>query len=152
MKDNRRNRQPQRGGFTLLEVMIVLLILVTMAGLGVFAFRGQLEQGRKRTAFTYVKELAGYVEMYELDMGRPPTTEQGLGALVRCPADVLNPGKYAPGGYIKSTAVSRDPWGNEYQYVCPGKDGTAFSIWSYGPDGMDGTDDDIGSWSAGLDE
>ena len=150
MKENRRNRQSHRSGMTLIEVMIVLLILATMAGLGVFAFRGQMERGRRLTAFNYVNELAGYIDMFEANVGRPPTNEEGLAALVHCPAG-MSEGKWG-GPYIKSKAVAVDPWKNPYQYSCPGKDGQEFSIWSFGPDGADGTSDDIGSWMSSLDD
>ena len=149
MKNNRRNQRPHRSGFTLIEVMVVLLILVTMAGLGVYAMRGTLEGANRKTAFTYVNELESYVELFELSVGRPPTNEEGLGVLVNCPSGISE-AKWG-GPYIKSKAVATDPWGNAYQYACPGRNGQLFSIWSYGPDRIDGTDDDIGTWMSSLD-
>ena len=145
MITNRRNRSPRRSGFTLIEVMVVLFILVTMAGLAVVAVQGRLDLANRRAAYTYIKSLETAVKGYELDMGRPPTTEQGLQALVTVPADAPNPGSWA-GPYIESTATSKDPWRNDYQYMSPGRDGRSFDIWSVGYDGIDGTDDDIGSW------
>ena len=134
----------------MLEVMLVLLILVTLVSLSIGVIRGQREKANRRAAFTYVKTLANAVKLYDSDVGRPPTTDQGLLALTAPPADLPNPAAWA-GPYIENTATSRDPWGNEYQYVSPGRTGRDFDIWSYGPDGIDGTEDDIGSWMGSLD-
>jgi len=150
MKTNRRKRSPHHGGFTLIEVLVVLFILVVIAGLGVTAIFGRLDMANRRATFTYVKSLETAVKGYELDMGRPPTTEQGLAALQNVPADAPNPGRWA-GPYIESTAASKDPWGNDYRYVSPGREGRSFDIWSVGKDGIDGTEDDIGSWMGSLD-
>jgi general secretion pathway protein G len=145
MKINRQNRSPHSDGFTLLEVLVVLFIIVSMAGLAVVAVLGRLDRANVRTAYAYIKTLETAVKGYEIDMGRAPTNEQGLSALQVVPGDVHNPGSWA-GPYIESTASSRDPWGNEYRYASPGRDGRSFDIWSVGKDGIDGTDDDIGSW------
>ena len=90
-------------------------------------------QANQRVVFSYIQELTQQVERFALDVGRPPTTEEGLAALVSCPPNVPE-NKWA-GPYIKSTSIPRDPWGNEYQYVSPGIDGSNFHIWSFGPDG-----------------
>jgi general secretion pathway protein G len=150
MRKNRQNQQSRRKGFTLLEVMVVLLILVTTAGLAVVAVQGRLEISRKRQAFTYVKMLANAVEAYYFDMNEYPTADVGgLDALVNCPSGFE--GKWG-GPYLQDTATNKDPWGNEYRYECPGtRQNKPFEIWSYGPDKQDGTDDDIGSWRSSLD-
>ena len=151
MEKYRRNRCSQRGGFTLLEVMIVLFILVTLMAMAVVTVRGTQAKSQKRSAFTYVKMLANEMERYATDVGRVPSTEQGLAALVACPSDV-SPGTWG-GPYIRDTATSKDPWGNQYQYTSPGtRSGKEFDIWSFGPDLVDGTPDDIGSWMSSLDE
>ena len=144
MQKNRKNPQPQHGGFTLVEVMIVLFILVMIMGLAIGIVRGQQAKAQRQAAFTYVKMLENAVDQYTTSIGRPPSNEQGLQALVQCPQDVPE-GSWA-GPYIKSTARSTDPWGNEYQYACPGRNGAEFEIWSYGPDMINGTADDIGTW------
>lgn len=150
MKNNRQKRSPHRGGFTLLEVMVVLFILVTMAGLAVVAVQGQRAKAQRQTAFAYVKTLETAINRYDMDVGRPPSQEQGLTALVTPPQDLPNPGAWA-GPYIASSATSRDPWGMEYRYVSPGREGRPFEIWSCGPDMVEGTEDDIGSWKGSLD-
>ena len=150
MKNHRKRQLPHRGGFTLLEVMLVLLILVTIVSLSVGVIRGQRERANVRAAFTYVKTLEHAVKLYDDNVGRPPTTDQGLMALVAVPTDLPNPAAWA-GPYIEDTATSRDPWGNDYQYASPGRTGRPFDIWSYGPDGIDGTEDDIGSWMGSTD-
>ena len=95
--------------------------------------------------FVYVKTLKNAVERYTLDVGQPPTTEQGLQALIAMPPDLPNPNVWG-GPYICPDASLLDPWGNEYRYASPGRDGRPFDVWSAGRDGIDGTDDDIGSW------
>ena len=149
MKKNKRNRYQKRGGFTLIEVMIVLFILMTLATMGIFTVQGARKQANYRTALAYVRMLQGAVDRYDADVGRPPTTEQGFLALIQCPADV--PEGTWGGPYIQDTATSKDPWGNEYQYASPasrsGSTTRQFEIWSFGPDLVDGTDDDIGTWT-----
>jgi general secretion pathway protein G len=142
----KKSRNP-RQGFTLLEVMVVLFILVTLAGLAIVALRGQQEKAQRQGELVYVKMLSGALERYSVDIGHPPTQDQGLNALLEPPADVST-GKWG-GPYLKESAVKTiDSWGNQYQYICPGtrtKDG--YDVWSFGPDGINGTDDDIGQWT-----
>jgi general secretion pathway protein G len=144
MMKNIKNQKPQRGGFTLVEVMIVLFILVMIGGFAVVAIQGQRATAQKRTALAYTKMLSTQVKSFDGIASRLPTTAEGLTALVVRPADLSEANWGGP--YLESFAVSRDPWGNEYQYISPGKDGRPYDIWSFGPDGMDGTDDDIGHW------
>ena len=145
MQKNRQNQKRKHRGMTLVEIMIVLVILVSVLGLAIVAFQGQRSRANVQTTFAYIQTLAQAIERYETNVGRYPTTEQGLAALVAPPGDLINPASWA-GPYITATASSRDPWGNEYQYISPGRDGRAFDLWSFGPDGIDGTEDDIGSW------
>ena len=141
MEKQSRNRY--RDGFTLIEVMIVLFILVMIMGIGVVAVQGQRELARKRTALAYVKLLASAVDRYDGDVGQlPPTLEALLS-----PPEGLE-GRWG-GPYLTDNATSIDPWGNEYQYaVEAGK----FRIWSFGPNMMDegGSGDDIGNWMNDL--
>ncbi|MDR3232143.1 MAG: type II secretion system major pseudopilin GspG [Planctomycetaceae bacterium] len=134
-------------GFTLLEVMVVLFILVTVAALAVGAYQGQLAQAKRQSAVVYIKGLASAIELFELNIGRPPTSDEGLNALIAAPGDLSNPAKWS-GPYIKETVQTNDPWGNSYQYVCPSARGKGnYDVWSWGPDGINETDDDIGQWT-----
>ena len=144
-KSNSRNRRPQRSGMTLIEIMIVLVILVTVMAFAVGAFFGQRDRANRLNTYNYINVLKNAIERYEVDVGQPPTTEQGLAALIDPPSDLRNPANWA-GEYISRSAVSTDVWGNEIQYRSPGEDKRRFDIFSVGPDGIAGTDDDIGSW------
>ena len=147
MEKNRQDRcreRRERSGFTLLEVMIVLFILMTLAALAIVAVRGQQQEAQRRAAFTFVKMLESAVERYTGDMGFPP---ESLDALVTPP----DPKGSWAGPYIRDNTTSRDPWGSDYMYTTPGsRSGREYDIWSFGPDRIDGTDDDIGSWMSQL--
>ena len=146
MEKNRRNQCRKRGGFTLLEVMIVLFILVTLAAMAIVAVQGTRNEASKRAAFTYVKLLDSAVKRYEIDMGRPP---ESLADLQNAP----DPKGGWAGPYIEDTATNMDPWGSPYQYAVPGtRTSRGYEIWSFGPDRTSGTDDDIGSWMSRYDE
>ncbi len=85
------------------------------------------------------------LDAFEVDTGRYPTTEEGLRALIEAPAGVN--GWHGP--YLKRNTVQNDPWGRPYVYVCPGSHNTnGYDLHSFGPDGQDGTEDDIDNWSA----
>ena len=143
----RSRHQEIRRGFTLTEVLVVLFILLAIASVMVVTVRGTREQARINQATLYVRALANGVELFEAHIGRPPTTEQGLDALLNPPSDLANPSKWG-GPYLKDNAQTLDPWQNPYQYVSPGtKTRDGFDVWSFGPDGIDGTEDDIGNWT-----
>ena len=145
MQKNKRNQGIDRHGMTLLEIMVVLIIVVLVMGLAVRAFWGQRDVALRQTTYSYILTLADAVARYEVTVGQPPTTEQGLAALVAPPSDLRNPASWA-GPYIDARSTIIDPWGNEYQYMRPGRDGRRFDIWSFGPDGIPDTEDDIRSW------
>ena len=146
MEKNRQDQCRKRVGFTLLEVMIVLFILVTLAAMAIVAVRGTQATAQRQAAFAFVKTLENAVERYTVDMARPP---ESLGALVNAP----EPKGSWSGPYIRDNATKNDPWGNEYQYAAPGtRTNREYEIWSFGPDGINGTDDDIGSWMSSLDD
>lgn len=154
MKTNRRTpntisrRHGRRRGFTLTEVLVVLFILLAIMSVMVGVFRGTQKNAQIDQTKLYIRTLVNAVELYELHIGRPPTTEQGLDALLNPPADLANPSKWG-GPYLKDNAKTLDPWDSPYQYVSPGtKTRDGFDIWSFGPDGIDGTDDDIGNWTS----
>jgi general secretion pathway protein G len=132
-------RKRNRRGFTLMEVLLVLAILVILGSLvGVGIMRMQ-KNAYINTARSQVSMLEDVVNAYSIDIGSAPTTQQGLNALVSAPSDLKNPAKWQ-GPYLEKQ-LAPDPWGNEYQYEQTS--GDQFRIWSMGPDGASGSEDDI---------
>jgi general secretion pathway protein G len=140
-----RVRRLAQGGFTLAEILVVLVILGLLAGIVFTRVAGQTERARVQTARAQVAALEEAVRRFEADNGFFPETEQGLEALVEKPAAGRAPTNYADGGYL-DRGVPADPWGNPYKYLAPGARNRDFDLWSAGPDGADGTDDDVGNW------
>ena len=138
-------------GFTLIEIMAVVLIIGMLSGLVGFAVFQQVDKARVVTAKTQINRLESSLELYAMDNGRFPTTEQGLEALIREPTSAPEPTNYQPGGYIKGGDLPLDPWGNEFQYESPGSvNQDSYDLWSFGKDGAPGGDDlnaDLGNWS-----
>jgi len=141
----------ENAGFTLIEIMAVVLIiglLSTIVGVSIFA---QVDKGRITATSVQIANLESVLELYRMDNARYPTTEQGLDALVNEPDD-----GYPQGGYLQKRRVPEDPWGNPYEYEQPGQNNShSFDLWSYGADGKpggDNTDADIGNWADGGDE
>ncbi|MGL6226638.1 MAG: type II secretion system major pseudopilin GspG [Thermoguttaceae bacterium] len=143
---NRRNRRNRnRSAFTLIEVMIVLFIIMIIAGMGVISYQTYMESAKKRQAAIFVQSLDTPLQKYALDVGHFPTVQEGLNALLECPPGV-DPAKWE-GPYIEARAAKNDPWDQPYQYVFPGsRTPGKYDLWSFGPDMMDGTEDDIGNW------
>lgn len=132
------------GGFTLVELLVVLAILGLLVGLVGPRVLGVLGGANTKTARIQIKELAGALDIYRIDVGRYPSTDQGLEALVEAPSGAKN----WNGPYLQNSKVPDDPWGFEYQYSAPGEHGS-FDLWSLGADnreGGDGEDQDIYSW------
>ena len=142
-------RRPPRGGFTLMEVMLVLMILVIIASMAVMALAPMRKKARIKSAQVQIHVFEGPLEAYEMDIGEYPSTSQGLDAMLAPPSDLPNQDKWF-GPYLRArgNAVPKDPWGNEYVYEYPGKNQEQDlpDIWSIGPDRQDGTDDDVGNW------
>ena len=134
-------------GFTMIEIMAVVLIIGLLSTLVGIAIVPQIDKGRVNTARAQLKMLDAALETYRMDTSRFPTTEQGLDALVNEPPDILN---YQPGGYLRERRIPDDPWGNPYQYESPGQHNKhSYDLWSHGADGEaggDGVDADIGNW------
>ncbi|KFC05164.1 general secretion pathway protein G [Trabulsiella guamensis ATCC 49490] len=135
-------RNHQRG-FTLLELMVVIVILGVLASLVVPNLMGNKARADKQKAVSDIVALEGALDMYKLDNHRYPTTEQGLSALVTIPTSSPIPANYNPEGYIKR--LPTDPWGNEYILVSPGEHGI-YDLIASGEDGEAGTADDINNW------
>ena len=135
------NRQ---SGFSLIEIMVVLLIIGILASMVAPQILGNQEEAQLKKAAVDIQQLESALEMYKLKSNRFPTTEQGLDALVSAPTLDPIPRNYPADGYIKR--LPDDPWGNPYVLISPGEMGT-IDIFSNGPDGEPGTDDDIGNWN-----
>lgn len=133
-------------GFTLLEVMVVIVILGILASMVVPNLMGNQERANLQKAVSDVNALETSLSMYKLDNYNYPTTDQGLEALVEETTVEPLPRRYPDGGYIKRLPL--DPWGNDYQLLNPGENGK-FDVFSMGPDGEAGTEDDIGNWNLG---
>ncbi|GAA6183935.1 type II secretion system major pseudopilin GspG [Aliiglaciecola sp. NS0011-25] len=137
---------PRQAGFTLIEVMVVLLIIGIMAGLVAPQILGNQEEAQRKAAAIDIQSLESALTRYKLSNNRFPTTEQGLDSLVNEPTIDPIPRNYPTGGYINR--LPNDPWDNPYQLVSPGEIGV-IDIFSNGPDGEPGTEDDIGNWNLG---
>ena len=133
-------------GFTLIEIMVVVVIIAILAALIVPRVMGRPDEARIVAARHDVGALVQALKLYRLDNQRYPSTEQGLGALIARPTTGPLPPNWKPGGYIER--LPRDPWGNAYQYLSPGLRGE-IDVFSYGADGTaggEGIDGDIGNW------
>lgn len=134
-------------GFTLLEVMVVVVILGILAALVVPNIIGRPDEARVIAAKQDIASLMQALKLYRLDNQRYPSTEQGLQALVTKPTTEPVPSNWKTGGYVER--LPRDPWGHPYQYLNPGVHGE-IDVFSYGGDrapGGDGNNADIGSWN-----
>ncbi|MDP5255217.1 MULTISPECIES: type II secretion system major pseudopilin GspG [unclassified Vibrio] len=139
-------RRVKQQGFTLLEVMVVVVILGILASFVVPNLLGNKEKADQQKAITDIVALENALDMYKLDNSVYPTTDQGLDALVTKPSNPA-PRNYRDGGYIKR--LPNDPWGNAYQYLSPGDNG-AFDVFTLGSDnqeGGEGSASDIGNYN-----
>ncbi|MBE8557357.1 MULTISPECIES: type II secretion system major pseudopilin GspG [Vibrio] len=141
-----KNKMNKQSGFTLLEVMVVVVILGVLASFVVPNLLGNKEKADQQKAITDIVALENALDMYKLDNSVYPTTDQGLDALVSKPSSP-EPRNYRDGGYIKR--LPNDPWGNEYQYLSPGDNGTIdiFTLGADGQEGGEGIAADIGNWN-----
>ena len=140
----------RRGGFTLIEILIVVSIIGLLAALIAPRLLGALGQAKRTKAMNDITTLGMAVELYTLNNGRPPTTEQGILALVEKTDIEPIPQKWQEGGYLKQKFVPKEPWAHEYIYISPGLHDPEFDIMCYGADGVEGgngADADIESWN-----
>lgn len=136
--------KPDEKGFTLLELLVVLGIIALLAGIVGPQVMKHMGASKTKAARVQIEDLAAALDMYKLDVGKYPTTEQGLSALVEKPAD----SKRWNGPYLRKTKVPQDPWIQAYRFASPGEHGR-FDLYSYGADdkeGGEGEDQDINSW------
>ena len=129
------NTAPTSRGFTLIEIMVVMVILGLLVAIVAPNIMGRSDQARVTVAETQLSNIANALDLYRLDNGHYPSTQQGLEALVHRPSGTPEPGNWNPEGYMK--AVPEDPWGNDYQYVSPGAE-QPYDLYSYGSDGQEG--------------
>jgi len=138
MKNNRKQK-----GFTLIEIMVVVVILGILAAAVVPKIMSRPEQARIEKAKHDIAALESALNIYKLDNYQYPSTDQGLESLVTKPSGSPQPRNYKSGGYIKK--LNKDPWGKDYLYLFPGTH-TELDLYSLGPDGQP-SEDDIGNWN-----
>jgi general secretion pathway protein G len=141
-------RRLRQGGFTLIEIMVVVVIIGLLAAVIVPNVVDKVDQARVARAKQDIASLETALTMYRLDNSKYPTTDQGLPALVTQPTDP-SIRHWRPGGYLRR--VSKDPWENDYVYVYPGTHGGEYDLYSLGADnqpGGEGNDADVGNWDA----
>ena len=146
-REARIGAKSRQDGFTLLEIMVVVVIIGILAALIVPNIIGRPDEARQIAARQDIASLMQALKLYRLDNQRYPTTEQGLQALVTNPATGPIPPNWKVGGYVER--LPKDPWGHPYQYLNPGVQGE-IDVFSYGADGApggEGIDADIGSWN-----
>lgn len=137
-----KKRTTRGSGFTLVELLLVLVILATLAAIVVPKFSGRTEQAKITSAQTQISFFETALDNFEVDNGYYPQGDDGLQQLIEQSKDAKN----WRGPYLKQ-AIPLDPWENSYIYECPGKNNEAsYDIMSMGPDGRKGTDDDIVNW------
>ena len=134
-------RPQNRRAFTLVEMLLVLVILATLAAIVYPRLAGRSEQAKDTAARTQIAAFSTMLDAFEVDMGYFPKGKNGLNDLVNEPRDAKN----WHGPYLKE--IPKDPWGNEYLYECPGKHNTtSYDLMSPGLDGRVGGDDDVTNW------
>jgi len=151
MRAKRSTRSSRRTaaerGFTLIEIMVVVVIIGLLAAIVGPQLLGRVDAAAVNRAKSDIRAIETALQLYYLDNFRYPSTEDGLEALVRNPGESAAP-NWSPGGYLGRSQVPLDPWNNEYQYRSPGQYGQ-FDVFSYGADGQqggEGVNADIGNW------
>ena len=140
------DRRRREAGFTLIEIMVVIVILGLLAALVVPKLVGRTEEAKRTQTRVQIKSIQQAIELFKLDNGFYPSTDQGLESLVRMPEAGRIAKNYRKGGYLER--VPKDPWGNPFVYTSPGQYAD-YDISSYGADGVpggEGEDADVNSW------
>ena len=131
-------------GMTLIEILVVLTLIGIVMGIVGGNYLGQGEKAKQKAAKIEIEQIGQTLDLFRLEVGRYPTTQEGLQALITAPTGVPN----WNGPYWKKNTLPKDPWTNEYKYSSPGQHG-AYDLWSYGADGKEGgegVNKDITSW------
>jgi general secretion pathway protein G len=143
------NRLRSNSGFTLIEIMVVIVILALLAALVGPKLIGRSDDARVADAKVQIRNIETALKLYKLDSGAYPTTEQGLAALITKPTTGVIPKNYKAEGYLESKKVPQDPWSNDYIYLSPSEQGD-YEICSLGSDGVKGGEGkaaDICNWN-----
>lgn len=134
-----------RSGFTLVEMLLVLVILAALAAVVVPKFAGRSQQAKETAAKSQINSMEIAIDSYEVDLGEFPKSGNNLQELVSQPTG--NNAKDWQGPYLKKGGIPKDPWGSDYIYTFPGKNNIgSYDLHSVGPDGKSGTEDDITNW------
>jgi len=133
MTNNRIAKRRAARGMTLIEILVVLVLLGIVMGIVAGNFIGQGEEAKRKAASIEISQIVNTLDLFKLEIGRYPTSQEGLQALITAPSGVNN----WNGPYWKKGTVPKDPWGNEYRYVAPGAKGP-YDIISYGADAKEG--------------
>ena len=133
------NKPEKQRGFTLIELMVVIVIISILAAFVAPKLMHRADEAKITEAKIQIRNLETGLRLFKMDNGFYPSTEQGLEALVTAPDTGEIPENYKSGGYLEKKIVPLDPWGNSYMYVCPGMQGD-YDIISYGADGASGGD------------
>lgn len=132
------NNKQKRAGFTLIEIMVVIIILGLLAAFVIPNITGKSEEAKQKLVCVQMKSIAEGLKMFKLDNSSYPTTEEGLGALVSNPSAEAYP-SYSKNGYLEGKKMPKDPWNHPYIYL---NDGTDFDLVSLGSDGKENGEDE----------
>lgn len=144
-----KNRLRNNSGFTLIEIMVVIVILALLAALVGPKLIGRSDDARVADAKVQIRNIETALKLYKLDSSAFPSTEQGLAALITKPATGVIPKNYKPEGYLESKTLPKDPWSNDYIYLSPSEHGD-YELCSWGADGAKGGEGkaaDICNWN-----
>ncbi len=136
-------------GFTLIEIMVVIIILGLLAAIVMPRIVGETDRARYEQAKIQMRIIEDALKRYKLDNGRFPSTEQGLESLVQQPTVGVVPRQWPTGGYLDKPEIPGDPWGGQYVYISPGQNGPDYDLKSFGADGLEGGEEydaDLESW------
>ena len=149
MIKHNNSKNSQSPGFTLMEILVVMVIIGILAALIAPRLMNKLDDAKVTDAAIQIKNLETALKLFKMDNGFYPSTEQGLTALISPPVIGQIPDNFKPGGYLDKRSLSPDPWGNEFVYISPGMQGD-YDIISYGADGEPGGEKynaDIINWN-----
>ena len=139
-------KRGSRSGFTLLEILLVVIIIGMLVGVAVVNLGGKVKESKITATRDQIHNYESALDLYELDNGVLPSTEQGLNALIALPSGTPAPSNWK-GPYLKPPIIKKDQWNRDFKYTCPGQHNTStYDIASAGPDGQEGNEDDIGNW------